>query len=119
VVPVESGRLAQGQPLIVMHPDDDVATALRDLRPGERLACGAGREDLAIVEPVPFGHKVALHPLARGAAVHKYGAVIGRTTCAVGAGQHVHVHNLEGLRGRGDLAGSVRSGEAGSDAAGR
>ena len=95
-----------GQALVVMAEVDDVGTALRDLSPGERVPyrVGARQGDVALAQPVPFGHKVALRPLPAGAEVRKYGAVIGRTTRAIGEGEHVHVHNLAGVRGRGDLA---------------
>ncbi len=93
-------------PLLVLAGGDDVGAALRDLAPGERVAytAGAERRAVQILEPIPFGHKVALRDLPAGEPVHKYGAVIGRTTATVRAGAHVHVHNLSGIRGRGDLA---------------
>lgn len=98
--------LAQGQPLVVMHEGDDVATALRDLKPGERVdfRVGARAGTLEVRQPIPFGHKVALRDLQSGETVRKYGAVIGRATGPIAVGEHVHVHNLEGVRGRGDLA---------------
>jgi altronate dehydratase small subunit len=109
--------LAQGAPLVLMHADDDVATALRDLAPGEVLPCGSGarRRQLEIRQAIPFGHKVAVTTLAAGQPVRKYGAVIGRATTAIAPGEHVHVHNLEGIRGRGDLA--AHGGGADADAA--
>lgn len=111
--------LPQGAPLVLMHPDDDVATALRDLRPGEVLRCAAGGRErrVEVRQPIPFGHKVAVAALAAGQPVRKYGAVIGRAVTAIAAGEHVHVHNLEGIRGRGDLA--ARAGEAGPGAPSR
>ena len=98
-------------PLLVLAGGDDVGAALRDLAPGERVAYAAGaeRRTVHILEPIPFGHKVALRDLPVGEAVHKYGAVIGRTTAMVRAGAHVHVHNLSGIRGRGDLAADARA----------
>jgi altronate dehydratase small subunit len=30
--------------------------------------------------------------------------MIGRASASIGTGRHVHVHNVEGVRGRGDLA---------------
>jgi hypothetical protein len=42
---------------------------------------------------VPFGHKAALEPIAKGAPVVKYGVVIGHATQDIAAGEHVHVHN--------------------------
>ncbi|MFQ5657413.1 MAG: SAF domain-containing protein [Candidatus Methylomirabilales bacterium] len=41
--------------------------------------------------------------MARGAPIIKYGQVIGRATVEIAPGDHVHVHNMESLRGRGDL----------------
>jgi altronate dehydratase small subunit len=110
------------RPVVVMDAADDVATALRDLRPGERITYRQGeREDgLMVRQPIPFGHKIALKALAAGAPVHKYGAVIGRAGAAIAPGDHVHVHNLEGIRGRGDLAARSAGQEgAGSGAASR
>ncbi|VFS54652.1 Uncharacterised protein [Leminorella grimontii] len=34
--------------------------------------------------------------------VYKYGESIGRATQAIELGEHVHVHNVESERGRGD-----------------
>ena len=103
---MEEGHLERGQAVVVMTPADDVATALRELVPGERVSYRVGQraDTVEVRARIPFGHKVALRDLAEGDAVHKYGAVIGRTTAAVRAGEHVHVHNLSGVRGRGDLA---------------
>lgn len=85
-----------------LHSADDVATALRDLAPGEvaQIRTDAGSETITVREAVPLCHKLALRDLAVGAPVRKYGEVIGRTTMAVEAGGWVHVHNLESLRAR-------------------
>jgi altronate hydrolase len=61
---------------LLLQPGDDVAVALRDL-PG-----------------VPRGHKVAVHDLASGAPIRKYGQLIGVATAPIAAGSHVHTHNL-------------------------
>jgi hypothetical protein len=42
----------------------------------------------------PAGHKIARAAIARGAAVVKYGQIIGYATCDIAAGDHVHSHNL-------------------------
>lgn len=82
---------ASGAPaLIRLHPDDDVAVALRPLAAGERL-------EVEIAEPIPPGHKVALRRLDAGETVRKFGWPIGRLTAAVAAGAHVHSHNLATL----------------------
>ena len=89
--------------LLRLKDDDDVAVALRALVPGTgvRFADGSAVD---VADAIPAGHKVALRAIAAGSAIHKYGQVIGRASTAIGAGAHVHVHNVEGLRGRGDLA---------------
>ncbi len=89
---------------IVLNADDNVATLIDrggeaemavDLR-GERKGSVSLRQD------VPFGHKVALSDMAPGVEVIKYGKVIGETTAEIHAGDHVHVHNVDSQRGRGD-----------------
>jgi altronate dehydratase small subunit len=105
-----------GQAVVVIAESDDVGTALRPLAPGERIAyrVGARQGQVTVREAIPFGHKVALRDLAQDSEVHKYGAVIGRTTAAVAEGALVHVHNLAGIRGRGDLA-RARAGAGGGN----
>ncbi len=44
---------------------------------------------------IPAGHKVALCDIPAGAAVIKYGAVIGYATVDIYEGGHVHIHNLK------------------------
>ena len=78
--------------LIRVHREDSVAVALRPLVAGERVDVdGAG---LTVVEPVPAGHKIALHDIAARASVVKYGFPIGLATANVPAGAWVHSHNL-------------------------
>jgi altronate dehydratase small subunit len=90
---------------IVVDPRDSVATVLADLAAGEVFTVRVGAEDcrVALRAPIPFGHKVALIAIEPGEPVRKYGEVIGRATQAIAPGDHVHLHNLESLRGRGDL----------------
>jgi altronate dehydratase small subunit len=90
---------------LVLSPRDNVATALADLEAGETVAVQTGDEvrAIALQEPIRFGHKFALIRIERHRPVFKYGEEIGRSTRPIAAGEHVHVHNLESLRGRGDL----------------
>lgn len=94
--------MSAGADAIVLHADDDVATALRPLAAGEevvvRLAAGEAR--LVAREAVPLCHKLALHDLSKGALVRKYGQTIGKATIDIPAGAHVHVHNLQSTRAR-------------------
>ena len=59
---------------------------------------------MTVAGPIPSGHKFATRPIAAGALIHKYGQMIGRASAPIATGEHVHVHNVEGIRGRGDLA---------------
>jgi hypothetical protein len=49
-------------------------------------------------DPIGLCHKFALHAIARGALVHKYGEAIGQATRDIRAGEHVHTHNLKSRR---------------------
>jgi altronate dehydratase small subunit len=91
---------------IVMNEQDHVATALRDMTAGEEVRFNVGAEGrtLRLLEPVAFGHKFAVVRIGEGEEIRKYGEVIGRSTKVIEAGSHVHVHNIEGIRGRGDQA---------------
>jgi altronate dehydratase small subunit len=87
--------------LIVLHPADNVATALDDIQPGEIVQTRDHKVTAA--QAVPFGHKIALRGIARGAVITKYGESIGCAAADIAEGQLVHVHNVESQRGRGDL----------------
>lgn len=86
--------------LLVLREGDDVAVATRDLSPGDQVSApGTGR--VAVGQPVPRGHKIALRGVPAGGEVHKYGQVIGVATADIAPGDHVHSHNLgfeEGTR---------------------
>lgn len=88
--------------ILVLHPRDDVATALRDLEAGYRLEQLPGDKQAGLVLPeaIAMFHKFALHDIAAGATVTKYGEVIGHASQAITAGQHVHTHNLRSARAR-------------------
>ncbi|SBW02063.1 SAF domain protein [uncultured Alphaproteobacteria bacterium] len=91
---------------IAIKDGDNVATALRDLKAGETALVGIGdaAATVTMAGAVEFGHKLALVAIRRGEDILKYGEVIGRATEDIPRGAHVHVHNIESLRGRGDLA---------------
>jgi len=85
--------------VLLLHPDDSVVTAIRDLAQGERLCAEALPSELCTRQPIPFGHKVAIRPIATDDHVIKYGASIGVATAEIAAGEHVHTHNLTSVRG--------------------
>jgi len=73
--------------LFQVDPRDNVATALRDIVPGEETL-------VALREPVGRGHKVAIRPIAKGELVRKFGFPIGTATANIAPGEIVHSHNL-------------------------
>lgn len=91
---------------IVIKRQDNVATAIQDIPVGESAAVGVEDESVGIkvVQEIPLGHKLALRHIGKGEEILKYGTVIGLATRDIELGEHVHVHNVESTRGRGDLA---------------
>jgi len=75
---------------IRLHPLDNVVVAPR------RLEAGAitSPERIAVVQPIPAGHKMAARSIGAGELILKYGQVIGAATAEIPAGCHVHLHNM-------------------------
>ncbi|MBP0619625.1 UxaA family hydrolase [Cupriavidus consociatus] len=89
---------------IVLNPADNVATLLDAGNAGEAcLLEGERAGRLVLLQDVPFGHKICIADTEAGATIVKYGQVIGRASHAARAGEHMHVHNIESARARGDL----------------
>lgn len=47
---------------------------------------------------IPIGHKLAIRPIAEGDTIVKYGVDIGKAVADIGAGEHLHVHNVKTKR---------------------
>lgn len=89
-----------------VHEKDNVATVFALVIPGETVAVSdkAGKkENLVSKSKIPYGHKIGLVDMEKGEKVFKYGQIIGQTTASIKKGEHVHVQNMDSLRGRGDL----------------
>ena len=76
---------------IVLNPIDNVAVAVSALLRDAPTGIGTIRTR----GPIPPGHKVALKTIAGGAAVIKYGQIIGQAARTIQPGEHVHVDNLQ------------------------
>lgn len=91
---------------IVLNRADNVATLIDGGRAADACTLqGETSASIRLAGDIPFGHKVCIRALATGAEVLKYGQVIGRASRAIAVGEHVHTHNVEAARGRGDQAG--------------
>jgi hypothetical protein len=97
---------------VQLHPEDNVATVRRVLRPSPGT-CVVGLDgvlrDVELPAPVEFGHKIALVEIPVGTLITKYGQTIGVATAPIAVGEHVHVHNVVGARdtGQGEGAASL------------
>ena len=58
---------------------------------------------VTVIGDVPYGHKIAVRDIAKGELIITYGEEIGIATKDIRRGEYVHIHNLDSLRGRGDL----------------
>lgn len=90
---------------LVQKPKDNVATLLESVKKDESVEFQLNDEKISIIaqEEIRFGHKIAIKDIQKGEAVYKYGYVIGKSTDSIKQGYHAHVHNIDSLRGRGDL----------------
>jgi hypothetical protein len=79
-------------PLLLLHPDDNILVARRDIAAGERVELDG--ESFVIPAAVELGHKLARRDLAPDTRVLKYGAPIGSMKAAAVRGEHIHLHNL-------------------------
>ena len=89
---------------VVINKSDNVATAVANLAAGSTVSFFIGQDVQQIVlsEDIPLGHKFAIQDIANNQEVIKYGEVIGSSLTAINKGHHVHVHNIQSNRGRGD-----------------
>ncbi len=80
---------------ILMNVQDNVATALVDLKQGEEIVVDLDGVSVNVTlrQDIEFGHKVALREIAEGETIVKYGMPIGRALSDIQPGEWVHVHN--------------------------
>lgn len=94
--------MSERRQFIIIDPKDNVATAIVDLKAGDRVEDGVRVVVLAC--DIPFGHKFAVADVSEGEYIIKYGAPIGRAAAIICRGDHVHVHNVR------DIVDKVRKG---------
>ena len=89
------GRQSTAQAVLRLSAEDNVAVALRTIKPDESLANSDSPLSAVIAtERIMKGHKVALSDIAAGSRVIKYSQLIGIASQDIKAGEHVHSHNL-------------------------
>ena len=89
------------------NENDNVATVFEEgVTAGTQLTvvdAAGNRTTQVATDNIPFGHKFALCDIAQGELIIKYGEEIGVASRDIAQGAYVHVHNLDSMRGRGDL----------------
>jgi len=90
-----------------VHDNDNVATIFaNDGKAGKTVGVRDKKgnvQKVVLKNNVAYGHKLAVVPIITGRPILKYGEEIGVATQDIAPGEHVHVHNLDSQRGRGDL----------------
>ena len=84
---------------------DNVASIFTDVKAGVAVSVKdrkGGTSEIVSKSDIPYGHKIAVCPIRKGEPIIKYGEEIGLASTPIKVGEHVHVHNVESNRGRGD-----------------
>lgn len=81
---------------IIVNEKDNIATALRDFKKGEKVA------NIELLNDIASGHKFALKDIKKDEIIIKYSEAIASASCDISTGEWVHIHNTAGIRGRGD-----------------
>jgi len=79
-------------PVLVLHPSDNVAVARQSLNAGQTIS--AGEVTVTLNEAVPANHKLAIHPIALGEMIRKFGQPIGAAAQQISPGDWVHTQNV-------------------------
>jgi hypothetical protein len=78
-----------------VHANDNVATLIDDVRADDAVqVIGPGATTLTARDAITSGHKIALVDITSGAAVRKFGVIIGTATVDIRRGSWVHLHNI-------------------------
>jgi altronate dehydratase len=83
--------------ILIIHPRDNVAVALRRLDAGE-MAEAKELEGFPALEEIPASHKIALKDISKGDEIIKYGEIVAVSTRDIKKGEWIHTHNLESKR---------------------
>ena len=88
----------------VVHDEGDSVgvVVVEGLQSGQKLTGWIMDQDRLIEfdakSDIPIGHKLAIKPIRAGETIVKYGVDIGKAVADIGAGEHLHVHNVKTKR---------------------
>lgn len=89
------------------HDSDNVVTVFGDAGEKDSVVVfdkKGNQTSLVLANGIPYGHKAAVLSIKAGEQIIKYGEQIGIATRDILVGEHVHIHNIDSTRGRGDWA---------------
>mgnify|MGYP000956167965 FL=1 len=89
-----------------VNDKDNVATIFAEVKAGMQVEVRdkkGNSEIITVTGDIPYGHKFAIIDINIDEEIYKYGEEIGIATRDIKKGDYVHVHNLDSMRGRGDL----------------
>ena len=91
--------------IIILNSRDNVGIIKRDVKKGEKIIIDEEKyqNSIEVKDNIPYRFKIALKNIDIGDTIIKSGEIIGKAKEKIQKGEMVHVHNIEGLRGRGDL----------------
>lgn len=87
--------------VLVINEKDNVGVVMDEVFAKDSLVIAVGNNKYTIEarEFISRLHKVAVTDIMKDAKVLKYGETIGIAQRDILSGEHVHIHNLKGLRG--------------------
>ncbi len=91
--------------VFVIDEKDNVATVITDeLKAGAEVQLEKPEnKTVQLQDDISYGHKFAVRKISRGEKIMKYGMPIGKASRDIAQGEHIHTHNVEAIRARGDL----------------
>ena len=88
----------------VVHDEGDSVgvVVVEGLKAGAKLSGWVMDQDKMVTfdakNDIPIGHKLAIKSIKSGETIIKYGVDIGKAVKDIGAGEHLHVHNVKTKR---------------------
>lgn len=81
--------------------NDNIAILVDEVKAGMKVLVKADNTSITVIsrDAIGKGHKIALKDIKKGEKIIKYGEPIGIATKNIQTGDHVHVHNVESIRG--------------------
>lgn len=78
---------------IKISPRDNVAVVVQQTPKGKTVTIPGSMELVTVNHDIPFGHKIAIVQIAKGADIIRYGETICTAAEDINPGDWVHVHN--------------------------